>query len=120
MVVRKAAHRTAHRFGWSLAWEGAACIGWSVAQYCVVDGVSEVEVGWAVTRSHWRRGIGTLLGRHALTEVAALPIDTVVAYTFEENVASRAVMAKLGMSYEKDFELNGHPHVLYRMGLSPS
>ncbi len=120
MVARKVAHRTVHRFGWSLAWEDDACIGWSVAQYCIVDGASEVEVGWAVARSHWRRGIGTRLGRHALSEVAALPLDSVVAYTLEENVASRGVMAKLGLSYEKSFKLGGRPHVLYRKQLSGS
>ncbi len=42
MVARKVAHRTVHRFGWSLAWEDDSCIGWGVAQYCIVDGFSEV------------------------------------------------------------------------------
>jgi RimJ/RimL family protein N-acetyltransferase len=115
MVTRKVAHRVAHGFGWSLAWDNGSCIGWGVAQYCLVDGASEVEVGWAVARSHWRRGIGTRLGQHALGEIAALDLETVVAYTRKDNVASRGVMSKLGMAYEKDFDFHGEPHVLYRM-----
>ena len=72
MVARKLAHRAAHGFGWSLAWEGDTCIGWSVAQYCIVDGGCEVEIGWTVARSHWRRGVATALGRQAITEVGSL------------------------------------------------
>jgi RimJ/RimL family protein N-acetyltransferase len=120
MVTRKLAHRTAHGFGWSLAWEGDTCVGWSVAQYCIVDGVTEVEIGWTVARSHWRRGIATRLGRHGLTEVGSLALRSIVAYAREENVASRGVMAKLGMTYEKRFDLHGQPHVLYRLPLVAS
>lgn len=117
-VGRKVAHRAAHGFGWSVAWERHKCIGWSVAQYCIVDGVSEVEIGWTVARPHWRRGIATRLGQHALTEVSSLRLDSVVAYTREDNVASRGVMTKLAMAYEKGFDLNGEPHVLYRKPLA--
>ncbi len=120
MVTRKVAHRVAHRFGWSLGWEGDTCIGWGVAQYCIVDGVSEVEIGWAVARSHWRRGLASRLGQHALTEVASLALGSIVAYTREDNVASRGVMTKLGMTYEKRFDLDGEPHVLYRKPLAKS
>ena len=118
MVTRKVAHRAAHGFGWSLGWEGDTCVGWGVAQYCIVDGLSEVEIGWTVARSHWRRGIATELGRHALTEIATLDLRSVVAYTRVDNVASRGVMAKLGMSWEKSFDHHGQPHVLYRKWLT--
>jgi RimJ/RimL family protein N-acetyltransferase len=117
MVTRKVAHRAAHGFGWSLGWADGVCIGWAVAQYCIVDGGSEVEIGWAVAQSHWRQGIGTRLGRHALGEVESLDLDSIVAYTREDNVASRGVMAKLGMDYDKAFNFHGQPHVLYRKPL---
>jgi RimJ/RimL family protein N-acetyltransferase len=120
MVTRKVAHRAVHRFGWSLGWEGDTCVGWGVAQYCIVDGFSEVEIGWTVARSHWRQGIATRLGRHALGEVTSLGLRSIVAYAREENVASRGVMAKLGMTYEKSFDFDGEPHVLYRKPLAES
>ena len=120
MVRRKVAHRTAHGFGWSLGWDGDTCVGWGVAQYCIVDGLSEVEIGWTVARSHWRRGIATRLGRHVLTEIAPLDLRSIVAYTRIDNVASRGVMAKLGMTCEKDFTHYGEPHVLYRRSLMAS
>ena len=100
-----------------MGWEGDTCVGWGIAQYCIVDGYSEVEIGWAVASSHWRRGIACCLGQHALGEVSALGLRGVVAYTRHDNVASRGVMTKLGMTYEKAFDFDGQPHVLYRRPL---
>ena len=117
MVARKAAHRTAHGFGWSLAWDGDECLGWGVAQHWIIDGFSEVEIGWTVARAHGRRGIATVLGRHALAEVSGRELRSIVAYTREDNVASRGVMSKLGMTYEKSFDDDGEAHVLYRLQL---
>jgi len=118
MTARKAAHRTVHGFGWSLAWEGDECLGWAVAQHWIIDGFSEVEIGWTVARAHWRRGIATRLGRHALSEISGRGLRSVVAYTSEDNIASRGVMEKLGMTYEKAFDDDGEPHVLYRLMLN--
>lgn len=118
MTARKAAHRVAHGFGWSLAWEGEECLGWAAVQHWVIDGFSEVEIGWTVARAHWRRGLGTVLGRHALGEVSNRGLRSVVAWTREDNVASRGVMAKLGMTYEKAFEDDGDMQVLYRLSLN--
>lgn len=117
LVARKAAHRTVHGFGWSLAWDGEECLGWGVAQHWIIDGFSEVEIGWTVASSHWRRGIATILGRHALGEVSGRGLRSVVAYTREDNVASRGVMSKLGMTYEKSFDDKGEREVLYRLML---
>ncbi len=117
LVTRKAAHRAVHGFGWSLAWEGDECLGWGVAQHWIIDGFSEVEIGWTVARSHRRRGIATVLGRHALTEVSGRGLRSIVAYTGEDNVASRGVMSKLGLSYEKAFDDDGETQVLYRLAL---
>lgn len=114
MVAKKVAHRVAHGFGWYLAWEDDDCVGWSLAQYCIVDGLSEVEIGWTVASSHWRRGIGTLLGDRALAEVAPLGLDSVIAYAREDNPASHGVMRNLEMTHEKTFVWRGVPHVLYR------
>lgn len=119
-VARKVAHRNAHGFGWSLGWEGDRCVGWGLGQYCIVDGITEVEIGWAVARSRWRQGLATTLGRHALNEVRSLGLRSIVAYTRTDNAASRGVMVKLGMAYEKDFALDSLPHVLYRLALAPA
>ena len=117
MVAKKVAHRAAHGFGWHLAWEGDDCLGWSLAQHCIVDGFSEVEIGWTVASSHWRRGIGSLLGDRALAEAVPLGLDSVIAYAREDNPASLGVIRNLGMAYEKSFVWRGLPHVLYRKSM---
>lgn len=113
MVARKVAHWTAHGFGMSLAFAEGRCVGRSVVQHNLVAGRSEVEIGWAVARDMWGRGIATELGRHALGSAAAAGFERVVAFTRSDNVASRRVMEKLGLSYERDFIHAGLPQVLY-------
>jgi ribosomal-protein-alanine N-acetyltransferase len=79
-----------------------------------VDGVDETELGWAVVPERWGQGLATELGRASLDAAARLGIRRVVAFTMPGNVASRRVMEKLGMTYEKTF-VHGQwgPHVLF-------
>lgn len=107
-------HWTAHGFGCSLAWDGEDCVAWSLLQHCIVAGASEVEIGWTVASARWGEGIATRMGRHALASAASLGLDTVVAYARVDNGASRRVIEKLGLGYERKFEHAGRPHVLYR------
>jgi RimJ/RimL family protein N-acetyltransferase len=113
MVVAKLGHWSAHGFGMSLAWEGEECVGWSLLQHCIGAGAGEVEVGWTVARERWGQGLATRLGQHALASAVALGLDRTVAYTRVDNAASRRVMEKLGLSYEREFDYRGMPHVLY-------
>jgi ribosomal-protein-alanine N-acetyltransferase len=114
IAVKDAAHWGAHGFGPWLAWDGDSCAGRCLLEHSIVDGRSEVEIGWAVTSRYWGRGVGTAMGRHTLTAGAERGITNLVAYTRVDNVASRRVMEKLGLTYERDFEHAGYPHVLYR------
>jgi RimJ/RimL family protein N-acetyltransferase len=108
------AHWTAHGFGPWLAWDGTECVGRCLLEHSIVDGRGEVEIGWAVARPYWSRGLGTSMGRHALTVAAERGVTNVVAFTRVDNRASQRVMEKLGLSYERDFVHAGLPHVLYR------
>jgi [ribosomal protein S5]-alanine N-acetyltransferase len=113
VVARKVAHWTAHGFGMSFAWEGETCVGFSVVQHTVVNGRSEVEIGWTVARECWGHGLGTHLGRDALAVASSLGLRRIVAFTRTDNAASRRVMEKLGLRHECDFERSGLAHVLY-------
>jgi hypothetical protein len=48
----------------------------------------------------------------------ALGLSGVIAYARVENVPSRRVMEKLGLTYEREFEHLGRPHVSYRKHLA--
>jgi RimJ/RimL family protein N-acetyltransferase len=81
-----------------------------------------VEVGWRLARRWWGLGIATEAAaealRHAFDE---LGLEEVVSFTVPPNLASQAVMQRLGMRYDGVFD---HPlappgawwapHVLYR------
>jgi RimJ/RimL family protein N-acetyltransferase len=84
-----------------------------------------VEIGWRLARAFWGQGYATEAA-HAVVTFAfeALRLRELVSFTVPENVASRRVMEKLGMTRDpaEDFDHPGlpagHPlrrHVLYRL-----
>jgi len=84
-----------------------------------------VEVGWRLARSAWGSGYATEAATAALDRgFSAHHLDEVVSFTTEQNIRSRAVMERLGMTRtpDDDFDhpaLAGHRlarHVLYRIG----
>jgi RimJ/RimL family protein N-acetyltransferase len=83
-----------------------------------VEGRDETELGWAVAPARWGEGLATELARASVDAAARLGIGRVVAFTMPVNVASRRVMEKLGMTYEKEF-VHGPwgPHVLFSLQL---
>jgi RimJ/RimL family protein N-acetyltransferase len=85
-------------------------------QHTRVAGRPEVELAWFVHPGHWNHGYATEMAREAVrVAFEVLELDDVVAFTVDANAPSRAVMAKLGMTYERDIEHVGLPHVLYRL-----
>jgi [ribosomal protein S5]-alanine N-acetyltransferase len=90
-------------------------------QRAMVDGEPVVELGWAVRSDRWGRGLATELAAATMATAAGLGMSQVVAYTLPHNTASRRVMEKLGMRYDRTF-VHGRwgPHVLYRAELARS
>ena len=67
-----------------------------------LDKTDEIEVGYSVIREYWGRGIGTEAARAWLTHgFTNAGLDRIVAVAHTENWASRRIMEKLGMTYEK-------------------
>jgi RimJ/RimL family protein N-acetyltransferase len=84
-----------------------------------------VEIGWRIGASYWNKGFATE-GALAVIGFAfdRLRLDGIVSFTVPENVASRKVMEKIGMTHDPadDFDHprlpEGHRlrrHVLYRL-----
>jgi ribosomal-protein-alanine N-acetyltransferase len=84
-----------------------------------------VEIGWRIAVPYWGKGLATEGSREVLSfAFDRLRLERVVSFTVPENVASRRLMEKLGMTHDPkdDFE---HPklppghrlrrHVLYRL-----
>jgi len=90
-------------------------IGWVGLHESDVGGVGGVELLYAVAADHWRRGFAVEAGRAALAVGHDdLGRDEIVAFTLPDNSGSRAVMERLGFTYEDEVDHGGLPHVLYR------
>lgn len=81
-----------------------------------IVGKDEVEVAYALRAEAWGKGLATEMARASL----ALAFDSfglpeVVAFTLPTNKASQRIMQKLGFAYEREFDYEGHPQVLYRL-----
>ena len=105
---------------WSVL-ESGTLVGQAGLAHTTVDGRPEVELAWFFDSAVWNRGYATEMAREAVrVAFGVLELDAVVARTTPSNHASLAVMAKLGMAYERDLVHAGLPHVLYRLARSGS
>lgn len=87
-----------------------------------------VEIAWRLAACYWGQGLATEGALAAVTYAfEVLGLEELVSYTVPENVRSRRVMEKLGMTHDPadDFDHPGlpagHPlrrHVLYRLSRS--
>jgi [ribosomal protein S5]-alanine N-acetyltransferase len=117
-IARMAAAHREHGYG-SYAWldrDTGELVARGGVQPAIVDGAEEIEVGWAVLPERWGQGLATELGAACIDlAFGPLALDDVVAFTLPHNAASRRVMEKLGMTYEKTTEYKTFgPHVVYR------
>ena len=84
-----------------------------------------VEIGWRLAAEYWNHGYATEAARAVLRfGFDTLQLDEIVAFTVPDNLASRRVMEKLGMTHNDadDFDHPALPaghslqrHVLYRI-----
>ena len=115
---RDLAHWERHGFGqwWWRSDDGDELLARGGLQWTMVGGEASIEVGWAVDPEHWNRGLATELAQASL-EVGfeQLGLDAIVAYTLVTNAASRRVMDKAGLVYERPVRHLDLPHVLYRL-----
>lgn len=79
-----------------------------------VEGMPEVELGWIVGKAEWGKGVATEAAQawrdHAFTRFG---LDRIVSMISTENVASRRVAEKLGMTIERTAVWGGAPMLMY-------
>jgi RimJ/RimL family protein N-acetyltransferase len=83
-----------------------------------VEGMRVVEIAWALLPEHWGTGLATESAVGAIGWARTLGLDEVVAFTLPHNAASRRVMEKAGLVYDREVRHAGLPHVLYRLRLT--
>jgi len=123
------AHFEQHGFGaWAVEIDGvtpfAGFVGLTIPRF-EAHFTPCVEIGWRLAAEYWGQGIATEGARAALQfGFDRLRLDEIVSFTVPDNLRSRRVMEKLGMTHDSrdDFD---HPllppghrlrrHVLYRL-----
>jgi RimJ/RimL family protein N-acetyltransferase len=81
-----------------------------------LDKTPEVELGYVFAQEYWGQGIAT---EAALASIQygfeQVKLDRIVAIAHPENIASRRVIEKVGMTYEKDAHYYNTDVVYYAM-----
>jgi RimJ/RimL family protein N-acetyltransferase len=106
---------------WVVSKETGAGLGFAETKYfgesCADISPDEVEIGWMLWPSAWGQGYATEAGGAVRDEAfERLELGSIVAEHHPENAASRRVMKKLGMRFERDaVTKDGWPLCLYRL-----
>ena len=80
------------------------------------EGWPGLEVGWAVAPALWKRGYATEAGAAARDwAFEHLGVDELISVTLPHNAASRRVMEKIGLVYDRTEPVRGNDQVVYRM-----
>jgi RimJ/RimL family protein N-acetyltransferase len=98
-------HWDDHGFGLWMLHEraGREIIGRALLRHLPVDGVDEIEVGYAFYQPFWGRGLATEVTATCIGFARDdLRVDTIVAITAPANVASQCVLVKNGLSYQRE------------------
>ena len=79
-----------------------------------IDGVKELEVGYALARHAQGRGIATEADRACMNYAfTTLGEERIISLIRPENLPSRRVAERNGMAVEKETEFVGLPHLVY-------
>ena len=118
-LERNLRHSDAYGFGlWILRERGGgAPAGRAVLRHLTIADEDEVEVGYAFYQSYWGRGLATEVAARCVGFAHELGLSSVVGLTDPANRASRHVLEKVGLTYERDCLHEGHPTALFRRGL---
>lgn len=81
-----------------------------------LEDTTEIEIGYRLMEQQWGKGYATegakMLLHHAFIN---LNLERIVAVTFPENVNSKKVLHKIGLSYERDSHHYGGEVVYYSL-----
>ena len=117
-LARNLRHWADHGFGlWILREVGGRDpVGRAVLRHLLVEGVDEVEVGYAFYPGFWGRGLATEVATACLAFGREhLQLATIVGVTKPSNRASQHVLLKVGLAYERDFLHEGARSALFRI-----
>ena len=115
-LERAAEHWKRHDFGLWIFRDQASgdFVGYGGVKHAEVEGRDVIELAYAITSDHWRKGFATEMAMAALQHAFdTIHLNRIVAFTLPHNKASRGVMENCGFTYNRDITHANLPHVLY-------
>jgi RimJ/RimL family protein N-acetyltransferase len=96
--------------------EGGRFVGRGGLRHVPVAGADKVELAYALMAESWGRGLATEMAEAIVTVAFEhLGLEEVVCFTLPTNSASRRVMEKVGLTFERDVIHADLLHALYRI-----
>jgi ribosomal-protein-alanine N-acetyltransferase len=79
-----------------------------------IDGRQEVEVAYLLAKAHWGRGLGTEAARAIVSYgFGELRLPRLICLIDPANEASAKVAIKIGMSLEREADIDSEPTLVY-------
>jgi RimJ/RimL family protein N-acetyltransferase len=86
-----------------------------------IEGIREIEVGYALARHAQGQGIATEAARACMNYAfTTLGEERIISLIRPENLPSRRVAERNGMAVEKEVDFQGLPHLVYAAKSSKS
>jgi RimJ/RimL family protein N-acetyltransferase len=80
----------------------------------IVDEIEEIEIGYRLHPAYWDQGLATeaatAVRDHAFRD---LKLPRVISLIHPDNIASRRVAEKIGMTHEKETVFRGFPTIVF-------
>jgi ribosomal-protein-alanine N-acetyltransferase len=77
---------------------------------------SETDIGFRFFKRHWNKGYASESAKACLEYgFKSLGLTTIIGRAMADNKASVNVLEKIGMSFEKPFDFDGHAGVIYKI-----
>lgn len=87
-------------------------LGWCGLKYD--KSKDETDIGFRFFERNWNRGLATESAAACLQYgFNQLHLEKIVGRAMSENIASIKVLQKLGLTFDKEFDFNGHKGVIY-------
>jgi len=81
-----------------------------------LDGITEVDFGYAIASKHWNQGYASEIAQTCIElATTTLKLKTLVAITLPINVISQHILQKCGLVLEREINYHGTPHYLFRI-----
>jgi RimJ/RimL family protein N-acetyltransferase len=122
-MERNLRHWDEYGFGLWLLRDGETgeVAGRALLRHYLFEGTDEVEVGYSFHPAFWGRGLAPEIATACLRcGHEHLGLTTIVAVTRPANLRSQRVLTRVGMTLDRQFDLHGVPHLLFRTVDAPS